>query len=156
MVQRVGAVGPHDVLIVREIGRIQRVADVDRGRDQREQPRSAELERWDRHAEAQERRREDETGQGVGRPVLDVGGGDESAEAVAEEIQRPPRLLLADGLQEDGRVVEVVGEALQVTAPAGNKIKGKDRGVARKRALSARALADLDAWLASPARAAAE
>ena len=38
----------------------------------------------------------------------------------------------------------------------GNKIKGKDRGVARKRALSARALADLDRWLARPARAAAE
>jgi len=38
----------------------------------------------------------------------------------------------------------------------GNKIKGKDRGVARKRALSARALADLDRWLAGPARAAAE
>ncbi len=38
----------------------------------------------------------------------------------------------------------------------GNKIKGKDRGVARKRALSARALSDLDAWLAGPARAAAE
>ena len=29
----------------------------------------------------------------------------------------------------------------------GNRIKGKDRGVARKRALSARALADLDRWL---------
>lgn len=38
----------------------------------------------------------------------------------------------------------------------GNKIKGKDRGVARKRALSARALADLDRWLAGPARLAAE
>ncbi len=38
----------------------------------------------------------------------------------------------------------------------GNRIKGKDRGVARKRALSARALADLDRWLASPRRAAAE
>jgi methylenetetrahydrofolate--tRNA-(uracil-5-)-methyltransferase len=30
----------------------------------------------------------------------------------------------------------------------GNRIKGKERGVARKRALSARALADLDCWLA--------
>ena len=39
---------------------------------------------------------------------------------------------------------------------AGNRIKGKDRGVARKRALSARALADLDRWLAGAARAAAE
>jgi methylenetetrahydrofolate--tRNA-(uracil-5-)-methyltransferase len=39
---------------------------------------------------------------------------------------------------------------------AGNRIKGKDRGMARKRALSARALADLDRWLAGPARAAAE
>ncbi|KAB2912058.1 MAG: methylenetetrahydrofolate--tRNA-(uracil(54)-C(5))-methyltransferase (FADH(2)-oxidizing) TrmFO [Hyphomicrobiaceae bacterium] len=38
----------------------------------------------------------------------------------------------------------------------GRRIKGKERGVARKRALSARALADLDRWLASPARAAAE
>jgi methylenetetrahydrofolate--tRNA-(uracil-5-)-methyltransferase len=38
----------------------------------------------------------------------------------------------------------------------GNRIKGKDRGVARKRALSARALADLDRWLAGSERAAAE
>ncbi len=38
----------------------------------------------------------------------------------------------------------------------GNRIKGKERGVARKRALSTRALADLDRWLASPHRAAAE
>jgi methylenetetrahydrofolate--tRNA-(uracil-5-)-methyltransferase len=37
----------------------------------------------------------------------------------------------------------------------GNRIKGKERGAARKRALSARALADLDRWLA-PHRAAAE
>ena len=39
---------------------------------------------------------------------------------------------------------------------AGNRIKGKDRGMARKRALSARALADLDRWLAAPMQAAAE
>ena len=38
----------------------------------------------------------------------------------------------------------------------GRKIKGKDRGFARKRALSARALADLDRWLATPRQAAAE
>ncbi len=38
----------------------------------------------------------------------------------------------------------------------GRKIKGKDRGVARKRLLSARALADLDRWLAAGMRAAAE
>jgi methylenetetrahydrofolate--tRNA-(uracil-5-)-methyltransferase len=39
---------------------------------------------------------------------------------------------------------------------AGNRIKGKDRGAARKRALSARALADVDAWLGHGRRAAAE
>ena len=39
---------------------------------------------------------------------------------------------------------------------SGKRIKGKERGVARKRALSARALADLDRWLAEPSRAAAE
>jgi len=39
---------------------------------------------------------------------------------------------------------------------AGNRIKGKERGAARKRALTARALADLDGWLASPHRVAAE
>jgi methylenetetrahydrofolate--tRNA-(uracil-5-)-methyltransferase len=39
---------------------------------------------------------------------------------------------------------------------AGVRIKGKERGAARKRAMSARALADLDRWLAAPARAAAE
>jgi methylenetetrahydrofolate--tRNA-(uracil-5-)-methyltransferase len=38
----------------------------------------------------------------------------------------------------------------------GNRIRGRDRGGARKRALSARALADLDRWLATPHRAAAE
>jgi methylenetetrahydrofolate--tRNA-(uracil-5-)-methyltransferase len=38
----------------------------------------------------------------------------------------------------------------------GKRIKGKERGVARKRALSARALADLDRWLAAPRQIAAE
>jgi methylenetetrahydrofolate--tRNA-(uracil-5-)-methyltransferase len=38
----------------------------------------------------------------------------------------------------------------------GNAIRGKETGRARKRALAARALADLDRWLGSPARAAAE
>ena len=37
------------------------------------------------------------------------------------------------------------------TTREGRKIKGKERGAARKRALSARALADLDRWLAAPA-----
>ena len=35
----------------------------------------------------------------------------------------------------------------------GRKIKGKERGAARKRALSARALADFDRWLAAPRQA---
>jgi len=35
---------------------------------------------------------------------------------------------------------------------AGNRIKGKERGAARKRAVSARALADLDRWLAGGVR----
>jgi methylenetetrahydrofolate--tRNA-(uracil-5-)-methyltransferase len=39
---------------------------------------------------------------------------------------------------------------------SGNRIKGKERGAARKRALSARALADIDRGLASPQRDAAE
>lgn len=39
---------------------------------------------------------------------------------------------------------------------SGKRIKGKERGVARKRALSARALADLDRWLAAPRQIAAE
>jgi methylenetetrahydrofolate--tRNA-(uracil-5-)-methyltransferase len=39
---------------------------------------------------------------------------------------------------------------------AGNRIKGKERGAARKRALSARALADLGRWLAYQRRVAAE
>jgi methylenetetrahydrofolate--tRNA-(uracil-5-)-methyltransferase len=38
----------------------------------------------------------------------------------------------------------------------GSRGKGKERGAAKKRALSARALADLDAWLAAPKRNAAE
>jgi methylenetetrahydrofolate--tRNA-(uracil-5-)-methyltransferase len=38
---------------------------------------------------------------------------------------------------------------------AGNRIKGKERGAARKRALSARALADLDMWLGKTDRVAA-
>jgi methylenetetrahydrofolate--tRNA-(uracil-5-)-methyltransferase len=39
---------------------------------------------------------------------------------------------------------------------AGNRIKGKERGATKKRALTGRALADLDRWLASPQRVAAE
>ena len=35
---------------------------------------------------------------------------------------------------------------------AGNRIKGKERGAAKKRAMSARALADLDRWLAGGVR----
>jgi methylenetetrahydrofolate--tRNA-(uracil-5-)-methyltransferase len=38
----------------------------------------------------------------------------------------------------------------------GNRIRGKERGAAKKRALTARALADLERWLAAPRRAAAE
>jgi methylenetetrahydrofolate--tRNA-(uracil-5-)-methyltransferase len=38
----------------------------------------------------------------------------------------------------------------------GKRIKGKESGAAKKRALSAGALADLDRWLAQPHRAAAE
>jgi methylenetetrahydrofolate--tRNA-(uracil-5-)-methyltransferase len=40
--------------------------------------------------------------------------------------------------------------------PAGSRGKAKERGAAKKRALSARALADLDLWLARPRRSAAE
>jgi methylenetetrahydrofolate--tRNA-(uracil-5-)-methyltransferase len=43
-----------------------------------------------------------------------------------------------------------------VRDPTGNRIKGKERGAAKKRALTARALADLDRWLAAPRRDAAE
>jgi methylenetetrahydrofolate--tRNA-(uracil-5-)-methyltransferase len=39
---------------------------------------------------------------------------------------------------------------------AGNRIKGKERGAARKRVLTARALSDLDRWLASRQAVAAE
>ena len=39
---------------------------------------------------------------------------------------------------------------------AGNRIKGKERGAAKKRALTSRALADLERWLADPHRFAAE
>jgi len=39
---------------------------------------------------------------------------------------------------------------------AGRRLKGKERGAARKRALARRALADLDRWLAAPRQAAAE
>jgi methylenetetrahydrofolate--tRNA-(uracil-5-)-methyltransferase len=38
----------------------------------------------------------------------------------------------------------------------GNRIKGKERGAAKKRALTVRALADLDCWLASPQQVAAQ
>ena len=36
---------------------------------------------------------------------------------------------------------------LVVTDAEGNRIKGKERGAAKKRAMSARALADIDRWL---------
>ena len=38
----------------------------------------------------------------------------------------------------------------------GRRIKGKERGAAKKRALTARALADLDRWLGTRPRVAAE
>jgi methylenetetrahydrofolate--tRNA-(uracil-5-)-methyltransferase len=38
----------------------------------------------------------------------------------------------------------------------GGRSKGKERGAAKRRAVSARALADLDAWLAAAQRKAAE
>ncbi len=38
----------------------------------------------------------------------------------------------------------------------GKRLKGKEKGRARKRAMSARALSEFDAWLASPARVAAD
>ena len=45
---------------------------------------------------------------------------------------------------------------LSAEAAGASRGKGKERGAAKKRALSARALADLDAWLAGPQRNAAE
>jgi methylenetetrahydrofolate--tRNA-(uracil-5-)-methyltransferase len=40
--------------------------------------------------------------------------------------------------------------------PGGRRMKAAERGLARKRALSARALADLDRWLAAPTLASAD
>ncbi len=46
---------------------------------------------------------------------------------------------------------------VELPKPAdGKRLKGKEKGRARKRALSARALADIDRWLAGPALVAAE
>ena len=45
---------------------------------------------------------------------------------------------------------------LSAEAAGAGRGKGKERGAAKKRALSARALADLDAWLAAPKHNAAE
>ncbi|MDH3579410.1 MAG: methylenetetrahydrofolate--tRNA-(uracil(54)-C(5))-methyltransferase (FADH(2)-oxidizing) TrmFO [Hyphomicrobiales bacterium] len=46
---------------------------------------------------------------------------------------------------------------VELPKPAdGKRIKGKEKGRMRKRAMAARALADIDQWLAGPARAAAE
>lgn len=46
---------------------------------------------------------------------------------------------------------------VEMPKPAdGKRLKGKEKGIARKRAMSARALADINRWLASPARVAAE
>jgi methylenetetrahydrofolate--tRNA-(uracil-5-)-methyltransferase len=46
---------------------------------------------------------------------------------------------------------------IDIPKPAdGKRLRGKEKGRARKRAMSARALSDIDAWLGRPARAAAE
>ncbi len=46
---------------------------------------------------------------------------------------------------------------IEAPKPAdGKRLKGKEKGRARKRAMSARALADFDAWIGRPARVAAE
>ena len=42
------------------------------------------------------------------------------------------------------------------TGPDGQRIPVKERGRAKKRLMSERALADLDGWLAGPVKAAAE
>ena len=45
---------------------------------------------------------------------------------------------------------------IEVETPPGQKLRGPERGKARKRALSARALVDVDRWLGVPAADAAE
>ena len=45
---------------------------------------------------------------------------------------------------------------IEVVRQPGVRLSGLERGRARKRALSARALADLDRWLAEPTAEAAE
>jgi len=42
------------------------------------------------------------------------------------------------------------------TGDDGRRLKGKEKGVARKRAMALRALADLEAWLTPTANLAAE
>jgi methylenetetrahydrofolate--tRNA-(uracil-5-)-methyltransferase len=44
----------------------------------------------------------------------------------------------------------------EITVPPERKMKGPERGAAKRRAMSLRALADLDAWLAGPSVEAAE
>ncbi len=43
-----------------------------------------------------------------------------------------------------------------LTTPDGKRLKGPERGLAKKKLQSRRALADLARWLATPASAAAE
>ena len=46
--------------------------------------------------------------------------------------------------------------AAPATGPDGRRLKGRDKTFAKKQAMSRRALADLDGWLAGATRQAAE
>ena len=123
MVQRVGVVGPHDLLLVRERGRGRSCCRRSRVGATTESRRAAASlsggTGMPRRRNGDDRMRPAEL---VGRPVLDVGGRDEPAEAVAEQEDRHARAApRARRRRKHAGVVEVVGEPPDVAAAAGRE-----------------------------------
>ena len=116
--QRVGHVGLHHHLVVREVLGPHRVADVATGPEGGQRLGAQELQRLGLDGQREEGRGEDERPHVAGA-LLREAGTDQAAQAVPEQHQRLARLPAAHLVQEEGRVVEVVVEPLDLAARAG-------------------------------------
>ena len=118
--ERVGHVGLHHRLVVREVLGPHRVADVAAGPEGGEHLGPEELQRLGLHGQREERRGEDERPHVAGA-LLREAGTDEPSQAVPEQHDGLARLPAAHLIQEDRRVVEVVVEPPDLAARTGRQ-----------------------------------
>ena len=116
--QRVGHVGLHHRLVVREVLGPHRVADVAAGPDGGERLGPEELQRLGLNGQGEEGRGEDERPHVAGA-LLREAGTDQAAQAVPEQHHRLAGLPAAHLVQEDRGVVEIVVEPPDLPARAG-------------------------------------